>query len=538
MSTFLRFATAVLVLASFEAAHAQPMLRVRAETRLELARELTATGVRLRGTLLDDLGQPLASRDVALEITSEAGERISWTRVRTDREGRFVLSLPLEEDQVVRTRAIFGGDDGHERLEVERLVDRRRADVRLRLSLDGSELSLDSSSHRVRVRAESSAGGAGLEILLLDELGRSLGTGTTDADGKLELELRSEILGGPGAGRLALRTDGDTTRAPGRTEIPIVRTRASTLALSAPERVAVGASARLRGELRDASGPLPERAIGIFAGDTHRGSVLTRADGSFEWTLDVTRDDAPALELVARYASDEPGHPSSTSAPMTMRVEVPAATSVWALVALALCGVAIWLARSLWRREVVVARPVRPPASPVELATRRGRERSTTISGRLEDRDGRALRGRVIARGVDGSERSTECERDASFVLELAAGTWEVRFEATGHAIERAQVTSPHRGEWQGITVRLESWRHRAWTILRGAVERAGLPGWERGTIREVVAPGDASMRALGGAVERAVYDRDAPDAESIADLEARASTLPTRTRRGEDPPR
>lgn len=525
-----RLAVFVLSLALASVAQAQPLLRVRAETRLELARELTGTGVRLRGTLLDDLGQPLASRDVALEITSDDGEIASRTRVRTDREGRFVIALPLEEDQVVRARAIFGGDEGHERLEVERVVDRRRADVRLRLALDGNELSLDVPTHRVRARAESSAGGAGLELELLDELGRSLGVGTTDAEGRLELDVRSEAIGGPGAGRLALRTDGDTTRAPGRTEIPIVRTRASTIDLDAPERVAVGASARLGGRLHDVSGPLPERAIGIFANGEHRGSVLTRADGTFEWTLDVTRDDAPFLELVARYESDEPGHPSSASSPTTLRVDVPAATSAWALVALALCGVAIWLARSLWRREVVVARPVRPPASPVELAKpRRGAERSTVLSGRLEDREARALRGCVTARGVDGSEVTSETDADARFSLALAAGTWEVRFEAPGHAIERVTVTLPHRGDWTGVTVRLESWRHRAWTILRGAVERAGLPGWDRSTIREVVAPADATMRSLGGAVERAVYDRTAPDADAIAELETRAKEVRSR---------
>jgi hypothetical protein len=175
----------------------------------------------------------------------------------------------------------------------------------------------------------------------------------------------------------------------------------------------------------------------------------------------------------------------------------------------------------------VVARPVRPPASPVELAKpRRGAERSTVLSGRLEDREARALRGRVAARGVDGSERTIETDADARFELPLAAGTWEVRFEAPGHAIERATVTLPHRGDWTGVTVRLESWRHRAWTILRGAVERAGLPGWERSTIREVVAPADATIRSLGGAVERAVYDRTAPDADAIAELEARAKEV------------
>ncbi|MCB9611426.1 MAG: hypothetical protein H6722_03130 [Sandaracinus sp.] len=510
-------------------ASAQPLLRVRAETRLELTQEVVPGGVRLRGALLDDLGVPLASREVVIELNDLAGG-LRRERVRTDREGRFQLDVDLAESETARARALFGGDEGHERLEVERVVDGRRADVRLRLVLASSTLSLDEASHRIEAHADSSAGGSALELELLDELGRTLGRATTDAAGHAVFDVASTELGGPGAGRVVLRTNGDATRAPGRTETPIVRARGSTLTLEGPSRVAVGATAVMRGRLFDATGPLPERAVGFFAGERHLGSVLTRTDGTFEHPLEPTRDDAPTWAVVARYESDEPGHVATESPAVEIRVDVPAPTSLWALLALALCMVAAWLARSLWRREASAVTPPRPATMPLSLAKpRRAGERSRVIAGKLEDRESRGLAGRIVARSPEGNETLVPTDGDGRFEHELPVGTYELRFEAPGHATERVVVTLPHRGEWQGVTVRLESWRQRAWSVLRGAVERAGLPGWDRGTIREVVAPGDPSIRALGGAVEQAVYDRPAPDAAAIAELESKAERVPSR---------
>lgn len=510
-------------------AHAQPTLRVRAETRLELTSETTIDGARLRGTLLDDLGVPLAARELIVELRAPDSGTVRRT-TRTDREGRFFVDVALGEEEVARARAIFVGDDGHERLEVEREIDRRRADVRLHLVMDGPVVSLDEESHRFEARAESSAGGGALPLTLLDELGRPLGSATTAADGRAELVVPSDALGGAGAGRLVLRTDGDATRAPGRTEAPIIRQRRALLELTGPERVAAGARVSFRGRLFDANGPLPERAVGLFARDgdasAHRGSVLTRADGSFTWELEVLREDAPRLVLVARYESDEPGHAFAESAEVTTRVDVPTPTSWWSIVAIALCGLALWLARLLWRREVVVASPPRPTSTPVVLArAARGATRSSAVAGRLEDRDGQGLRGRVLARDPS-REVVTETDSGGRFELALASGTYTLRFEADGHAPEQVTITLPHRGEWSAVTVRLESWRHRALSVLGRVVERVGLPGWERATIREVVAPAAPDLRALGGDVERAVYAKEPPDAESVAVLEARANDV------------
>lgn len=514
----------MVLFASFPSA-AQPRLRVRAETRLELAQERVDSGVHLRGALLDDLGLPLASRELDIEVQpADDPAALVRERLRTDREGRFSLDVPLASHRTVRLRAIFSGDENHERLEVERVIDTRRADVRLRLQVDDVTLPLDRATHRVMAHATSTAGGHALALTLEDELGRPLARGTTDTAGQAAFELSSRALGGPGAGRLVLRTDGDETRFAGRSETPVVRTRASELVLEAPSHVAAGGHARLYGRLNDALGPLPERTIGFFVGEAHRGSTLTRTDGSFEWRLDTTRADAPKLDVVARYESDEPGRLPTRSSPRTIHVEVPAPMTVWAWVAVVLCALAAWLARSLGRNEgtAAVGSSHGDPA-PIVLAPRRS-ERSSTISGRLEDRDGRSLAGRVTAHGADGVSQSVEVVAGVPFELALPRGSHALEFEARGHASHRVVVMLPHRGQWTGATVRLESWRWRALLVLRETVARARLSSPERATVREAVALGDPAMRALGSEVERALYDRDMPDEATIAALEELAT--------------
>ena len=43
------------------------------------------------------------------------------------------------------------------------------------------------------------------------ELGREIASGITDENGALRLSIESSALGGPGAGRLVARTDGDAS---------------------------------------------------------------------------------------------------------------------------------------------------------------------------------------------------------------------------------------------------------------------------------------------------------------------------------------
>lgn len=521
----LRLPLVVMGLVSLPSA-AQPTLRVRAEARIELGGEPTPLGLRIHGALLDDLGVPLGARELSVSVRDERGAIIARHRLRSDRDGRFHVDVRSPDDTPLRVTAIFGGDASHERLEVERVVDRSRADVRLHLELARGErvLPLDDEGHEVRARVSSDAGGEALELELRDELDRTLARATTDGRGEATFVVPSSELGAPGAGRLVLWTHGDARRAEGRTELPILRRRVATLTLAAAGEARPGEVLVASGALVDAHGPLRRRAIGLFDGDRHLGSVLTDDTGRFEWRGTVAREDAPRLSLVARFESDEPGHGSAASAPVDVVVSVAAPFNPWSLAAL-LLSVASWLGvRWLWRRArpAPAPTPQRPPIAMAPVSAR-GAPRDLRLAGRLSDRRDEALAGRVVARDPAGREHHADCAPDGTFALELPPGAWQVRFEAPRHAALETSVTTPHRGEWRAVDVQLESWRERALAVFRRVAGRVPIDGWEKRTLHEMSAQArDPRVRALGRDVERAYYGPLAPSDEDVEALESR----------------
>ncbi|HJL29957.1 MAG TPA: carboxypeptidase-like regulatory domain-containing protein, partial [Polyangiaceae bacterium LLY-WYZ-15_(1-7)] len=145
-------------------AAAQPRVRVRAESRIELRTERPdAPGsVLLQGVLRDDLGAPLPGREVELQVRSAQGTALRATR-RTDRDGAFEVELELAEGDRYQVTAAFAGDAGHERLRVERGLDLARAETHVTVEVpDRGRIDLDRESHEVGVRVRTPLGGGGL----------------------------------------------------------------------------------------------------------------------------------------------------------------------------------------------------------------------------------------------------------------------------------------------------------------------------------------------------------------------------------------
>ena len=515
-------------------AAAQPRVRVRAESRIELRTERPdAPGsVLLQGVLRDDLGAPLPGREVELQVRSAQGTALRATR-RTDRDGAFEVELELAEGDRYQVTAAFAGDAGHERLRVERGLDLARAETHVTMEVpDRGRIDLDRESHEVGVRVRTPLGGGGLPVELLDELDRPLARGTTDADGRALFVVASEALGAPGPGRLKARTPGDRRRADAQTEVPIVRVRAPRLTLEAsPLEGTVGDSIAVEGGLEDSHGPLPDRAVGLFLGDAHVETVLTDAEGRFRASLVLGHAHAPAAELAARFESDTSGRPSVESDRLRLSVRAPRTLRwLWSLVPLALTGLLLLLAGTRERRRESL-RPAPPQAGVTKAARSRSRPADARLVGQLlGHRDGRPLAGRLeLSREGEAIGDSLPIGPDGRFEAQLGPGRWNVRFEAEGHAPHALTIDVPHRGEWAGVRVRLETWRARALALFRDVATDAlpGMPFDER-TLREL--QGDTSVpadvRALGRAVERAFYAADAPDASLVAELERRARAI------------
>ena len=513
-------------------AAAQPTVRVRAETRIELRTEQDGEHVQVRGVLRDDLGTPLPGRDIALRVRAPRGTA-DVRRARTGEDGSFVVPLTLPEgthDLI----ASFPGDPTHDGVEVERRIDRTRADVRLEvLVADGGRLDLDQARHAVVVRARSAAGGAGLDVELRDELDRTLAMSGTDASGRARFTIDSETLGAPGAGRLKARSRADDRRAEAQTEVPIVRFRTTALTLEAsPRRTEREGRVRFTGTLSDRAGPVSDKAIGLFAQDQHVATVKTDGDGRYEAAVA-----APAVEgpwtLQARFESDSPGRSSTRSSPVTVRVDTPAAPSwVWLLVPLLLATLASFvLARRSPPSPTRAERVTPPPPAGFSTASRKSRRPGVIpIAGRVVDhRDEEPVgHATITLLRQDGEEESYRADAQGRFTIASPpAGQHRLRVSAGGYAAEEANIEIPHRGDLSDLRVRLESLRERALAPFRKlALAMLGSPrAWPTTTNREVVrfarqAPSPA-LRELSHRVEQAYYDEEPPTPEDVDTIEA-----------------
>jgi len=525
----------VLAIVVFVATHAsaQPIVRVRAESRIELRTERRDGRVVVVGVLRDDLGEALADREVMLHARSADAVYRERRTVRTDTEGKLnaEFALPLG---AYRLGATFVGDPDHERVEVERSLDLDRADVRLRVTVpEHGRLRLDVAEHLVDVVAVSDAGGGGLHVELSDELGRSLGTGTSDAAGRVRFVVRSEQLGPPAAGRIVARGAADALRADAQTEVPVVRVSPTRLGLSiAATHVQLGEPIRARGRLVDHAGrALPREAVGLFDRSEHLATVLTGEDGAFDVRVEATREGA--LQLEARYDSDAPWRDSSASA--RVRVDVAGASGGplgWLLGTVGVTALVLIVLGSRGRRRAALARPPAPAVrnAGIEAGARRGRADRVDVGGNVIDlRDDEPVSGALVtlhAGGADAAIAESTCDAAGAFAIaELAPGAYELRVACAGYASVTHALVVPHRGEWSAVRVRLDSLRDRALDAVAPiAAEILPQRAWGTATPREVLerarakGPPPSGLPDLVARAERAAYAAAPP---TSADLEA-----------------
>ncbi len=442
-----------------------------------------------------------------------------------------------------RVAATFDGDDDHQRIEVQRRLDLDRADVRLHVVIpERGKLDLDRGEHTIEVVAFSEEGGGGLSVELLDELDRRLDARTTDAEGRVRFVLPSERLGPPGAGRIKARSRADARRAEAQTEVPIVRFRRTHLTLSASRtRGRPGEHVLLEGRLTDSAGPIESRAVGLFAGDAHLGTVLTDAAGRFRRDLVLDNEHGSHLATVARFYSDAPGRAPSTSNAVEIDVQTGGgAPWPWLLLPIVLCVLLLLLLarRASPRLEAPAPRPEAPVG--IEASSRRARRAERwDVGGTIVDhRDGQAVDDAMVTLvSLDGSEAvPVPVDTQGRFSLStIAGGTWRVRVEAAGYLPTEATIEVPHRGEWSDVRVRLSSLRALALAPFR-RVALAVMPSarlWSVWTNREVLARARArgsglirGLERLNERVERACYDVDPPSHGDLESIEEGAAAV------------
>jgi hypothetical protein len=534
-------------------AHAEPVVRVRGESRIELGVSHVEVGVSITGALRDELGAPLSERLLALEAVPLSAPGEPWRmQLTTDAEGRFSLEI-ADPEHDYRLLATFSGDETHRGVRVERRVERARSDVRLELRLPfGHTIDLDAPELVVEAIAESDVGGNGVAMRLWDEGGRELGHGTTDKSGHLRVRVPTSRMGPPGAGLVRIESLRDERRAEAQTEARVVRKRAVFLELAVQATdIEAGQPAQLSGRAFTHAGPTHDEPrvaipVGLFLGDRHLATVMTNERGEFASELWVDVEQGP-LEITARTEGDATGSYPPSEARAGLRVS-PArpVPFVWLLATSILVAIAAFVSglRRKWAarddeepsRAPSVREPTEPSISPARAHGRRDRHK---VSGRIIDlRGDRGLADAEITIEHSQAEASCTLRSDASGRFEslaLPAGKAHLRVSAAGYGSSELDLELPHRGEWSAVQIRLESLRARALAAFRNLAFRT-LPSprawgiWTTREAREWIterAPEQrGSIRKLTSEVERACYARELPEAEAVASIEQAASAV------------
>ncbi len=539
---------ALFVWAWLSTVRAEPLIRVRAESRIELGVAHLELGMAVSGALRDELGTPLMHRPLALEARALGDASEPWrVTVETDENGRFSLDLS-DADRDYRLLATFTGDATHRGVRVERKVERARADVRLELRLpQGNAIDLDAPTFSVQSVAESDAGGDGITMRLLDEEGREIARGITDAQGKLALVVPTLSLGEPGAGLVRIESLRDARRAEAQTEARIVRRRTVYVTLHAAEGpFAAGSPIQVSGKVSTHGGPRTGVPVGLFATTQHLETVVTDANGDFKGELWIDALPGP-LAVTARTEADATGAYAISEARLLLTIGPPRPLPTpWVL------GAVI---ASLMLLLTIAQLHKQPSAGEGRLVDADGSSGASVRPARAQGRrDRHRVHGRALDARNDGPvvgakvtlihEQAESCcvlatdalGRFASPILLI--GRARLRIEAAGYVATETELEIPHRGEWSAFAIRLESLRARALLPFRRLALRV-LPSaraWGIWTTREARewlserSPNEGEVLAtLTRDVERACYASEPPSEAEVVGIEQTAEALQAR---------
>ena len=521
------------------AARAEPSIRVRSATQIQLLADRVQNSVSCHGTLLDDLGTALPDRVVQLHVDGAVGASSGeWRAARTQADGRFGLSFPSAPmRQTVFVR--FVGESLYAATEASVSVDPAKDTVALRfVASGGTPFDLDVAQHSISVRATSAAGPAGLEITLSDERHAMLGRSRTAADGIARFSVTSDHLGPPGVGLLFATSAQDDARSAARAEIGVLRFLRTHVQLNAwmdgdPAALVVS------GQLRDRRGGLARKAVGLFDGPRHLATVMTDKRGMFQHSEPIgldSEDQAKTLRLSARYTSDTAARISSSSPTVVLKLTPPVLpNALWAAGPLALCCVFIWLA----------SRASRPAVAQSNVRAVAGVHASIAVAGEMSAsidctaRDMRTHRPVPFAHCTlqAGTGERIELLGDGRGHLRsanLGDGQWKIDIGAPGYATVSATLTIPHRGAWTGARADLESLRDASVNAYTTAALRVldSPELWQTLTPREMLRGAMRSGRAseefvsITDQIERTAYGKEQPTLEDLASIERGADAL------------
>lgn len=438
---------------------AQPTLEIRARTNVEVIAARDANSIRAIVTVTDDVGMPRSGAAVAISAVP-----CTARTCRTDGTGR--CSVRFEGCAATRVRAETGDQGAFDRAEASIPVAERGGAPRVEFSL-GDHGTVDLESEEVALTVQITGESPVTVVAIRDELGRAIGQ-RSGRLGEQTIVLAPDRLGPPGLGAVELAVsfeDGTSARA----HRMIERRAATRIALTRRNDSLVVRLATRR-EL------LEGRVVTLVVDGRETRSARTDSRGVARFTVPEGGGETRAL------FAGLPGFAPSTSAP----VRLPRTRRFVGLVAFAplltlpLAAVAYALARRRRTRTDAGPAPahVRPPS--VELRARVGLvPRDATIALRvLRAEDDTPMGATVVCHTAGGDHAFVALADVGSYSLDVPVpGPCTVSVNAEDRMEVRFSASSPHRGNFRDVLVRLETPRAHARRAVALVAEAAAREG-------------------------------------------------------------
>jgi hypothetical protein len=461
-------------------------LRVRGASVIDLLASELASGVKLRGEVVDEMGASLGRVSVKLEALDRAGRPIRMDPpgpcagsdpigrvkqdggaylVTTDERGAFCVVAPGSFAGHT-FRATFAGNKHIDPADVTVSPvpeSEQRAQVTVRFESPPSTLDLDKDSHFVTVSVRIARADAqrlfidaskkqGLELVLEDEAGKAIARAQTGGDGRVRFEVKTTDLGAPGDGELKALFAGDKQLMPAKASLQI--TRVATAELAAPERVSGDPDGGLAFDVdvRTRHGAVEGGIVEALLGKDPVGTGQVTG-GKARVTVTFAGGAEAEVPLTLRYVASSPFFRAGPTSSITVHVKGPSPVRqlVLAAVGLALAGwiVAKW--RRAPKRETSDSILPPPPSGRPEILVL---ERPSGLKGWRgvvnDAHDGHPIAGvelRILVPAFDGRgevARATT-DSDGTFSLDLPDAPKDARLVVEGdlHATFEQPLPAP-----------------------------------------------------------------------------------------------
>lgn len=540
--------------------HAHLPVQVRGGSQLDADVQIAASGSHavVRGSLRDELGEPLAAMNVKIELADSTavstplklepcrryavGVATNPELIDTKADGQFCANIPLEQLPTnAKLRVAFEGSINYVSTSLMLALDDLRIGLNLeipsshlRINLDRADWELTATLSPLTPDASQDSAPLPLEISLLAVENEKAEPQTLQrAQMRVGVPAAIKVLTGslrsPGPGRIRFTFDGSSKYKPFRRIVPIERTvsvRLRTVDWSG--RVSAGTRMAAQILADSAFGPPPTGYVEVLAFGGGSRLFPISPDGSASISIPAPRRQGHAV-VSLRFQSSARGWSSTPALQLPLEIVAPSKWMPvgWAALALLVFG---WFAYSRRRVELgagVTNPPLVPkPYAHIEMLEAAGDAEAGWSGVIVDAHDADPIGGATVElrlAAFGGEQTLFSTKSDGSGLFEIPAQTADkqtslrLEIHARGYARLDLQLPSPGRVKVFLISVRravLE--RFISWTKRRGppyvsAVEPT--PDWVANVAQ---VKGQSEVENWAKAVAEAAFGQHAP-----ADIDA-----------------